>query len=177
MKNVNRHVFLIGFMGTGKSAISTQLGKMMKLDVWDMDSLIAESSGMSIPEIFEQNGEDGFRDLETEMLKRLSAVEGHIISCGGGIILREENVRIMRETGRVALLTAKPETIYKRVKTDTQRPLLKGNMNVEYIGELMRKRQSAYEKAAHISVATDDKSVPNICREILFDLEKLEDTR
>ncbi|QIB68043.1 shikimate kinase [Aminipila butyrica] len=176
MKNLNRHVFLIGFMGTGKSAISAQLGEMMMLDVWDTDKLITESRGMSIPEIFEREGEDYFRDLETDTLRLLSAAEGHIISCGGGIVLREENIRMMRELGQVVLLTARPQTVYERVKADTQRPLLKGNLNATYIEELMTKRQSAYERASHISVATDDKSVLDICREILFDLEKLEDT-
>ncbi|WP_330586879.1 shikimate kinase [Aminipila terrae] len=176
MRNSNKHIFLIGFMGTGKSAVSKELGKMMELDAIDTDALIADISGMSIPEIFENKGEDYFRALETNVLHRISDFQGSIVSCGGGIALKDENLEIMKRAGKIILLTASAETIYIRVKKDTQRPLLKNNLNVEYIEELMKKRQPAYDKAADIIIETDKKDILHICKEILMNLRMLEGT-
>ncbi|MHC1723327.1 MAG: shikimate kinase [Aminipila sp.] len=176
MSSFNKHIYLIGFMGTGKSAVSKQLGNTMEVMVLDTDVLIEETSKMSIPEIFEKKGEEYFRLLETEVLKRISEFEKSIISCGGGIALKDENLEIIKKTGSVVLLNASAENIYMRVKNDTQRPLLKNNMDVEYIEELMKKRQKLYEKAADIIVCTDNKNILQICNEIILRLKMLEDT-
>lgn len=170
MGNVNKHIYLIGFMGTGKSQVSKELGNVMELKVIDTDAFIEDLSGISIPEIFEQKGEDYFRTLETEVLEKIANSDRSIVSCGGGIALKDENVEIIKKTGKVILLTASAENIYMRVKNDTQRPLLKNNMDVGYIGELMKKRQAAYEKAADIIVNTDDKDILQICQEIVLKL-------
>ncbi|QAT41788.1 shikimate kinase [Aminipila luticellarii] len=176
MKNFNRDIFLIGFMGTGKSAISSQLGEMMALEVLDTDALIVNSTGMSIPEIFERKGQDYFRTQETEILQKISKTKRHVISCGGGVVLKAENIEIMKKAGKIILLTASAETIYQRVKNDEQRPLLKGNLNAEYINELMGKRQAAYHEAADIIIETDHKNMAEICSEIITKLEILEGT-
>ena len=94
-------------------------------------------------------------------------MEPGIISCGGGMALRDINVKKLRAIGEIVFLTAEPETIYERVKNSTDRPLLNGNMNVPYIRELMEKRRPFYEKAATVTVSTDGKSAEQIAREIL----------
>ena len=95
-------------------------------------------------------------------------------SCGGGVVMREENADHMKKNGRVVLLTAKPETIYERVKDSDERPILNGNMNVEYISGLMEKRKERYEAVADVTVATDGKNVTQICEEIIAKLIALD---
>lgn len=176
MSKFNKHIYLIGFMGTGKSQVSKELGKVMEVKVIDTDTFIEDISGMSIPKIFEQKGEDYFRALETETLQKIATSDRSIVSCGGGIALKDENVEIIKKTGKVFLLTACAQTIYMRVKNDTQRPLLKNNMNVQYIEELMNKRQAMYERAADSIVNTEDKDISQICQEIIFNLRIMEGT-
>lgn len=169
-KPFDYNIVLIGFMGSGKSTISDYLKKTFSMKVVEMDALIAEQQGMSIPEIFEKHGEEYFRDLETQLLIDMQEQSNVIISCGGGVALRERNVAEMKKNGKVVLLTATPETILKRVKDNDDRPLLRGNKNVEFIGNLMEQRREKYEAAADIIVATDKKTVSNICMEIVHRL-------
>lgn len=163
-----KNIFLIGFMGSGKSTISKMLSEKLNVKQAEMDEIIVQEQGMPITEIFEKFGEAHFRDIETDLVKRLQEENGIVVSCGGGAILREENRNIMKEAGVIVLLTAKPETILERVKDSTNRPILNGNMNVEYIAELMEKRRTCYEEAADFIVATDGKTCEEICEEILL---------
>ena len=174
MKQFNYNIVLIGFMGTGKSTIARELAKTHQMNIVEMDEEILRRRGKSIADIFKEEGEEYFRDLETALLKELQTKENQVISCGGGAVLREENVRVMKKNGRVVLLTALPQTIYERVKNNTDRPILQGNMNVEYIASLMEKRREKYEKAADIVIATDGKNVSQICEEML---QKLAESR
>ena len=164
------NVVLIGFMGAGKTTISEYLSTMFAMDVIEMDQVIAEREGMSIPDIFATYGEEYFRNRETELLKEMQLRKRAVISCGGGAALREENVVEMKKNGRVVLLTAKPQTIYERVKDSTDRPVLNGNNNVEFITDLMEKRREKYEKAADIVIYTDNKTVLQICEELIAKL-------
>lgn len=161
------NVILIGFMGTGKSSVSAYLNKMFGMEVVEMDQEIVDREGVSIADIFEKHGEEYFRNLETNLLIEMQNKNNVVVSCGGGAALREENVVEMKKSGKVVLLTAKPQTIYERVKDSTERPLLNGNMTVEYIADLMDKRRDKYEKAADIIIYTDQKSVEEICGELL----------
>lgn len=165
------NIFLIGFMGTGKSTIARELKKMLHTECMEMDDMIVESQGMSIPDIFEKYGEDYFRDVESKLLIDLKKKENVIVSCGGGVVVRPENINHMKESGKIILLSATPQTVYERVKNNTNRPILNGNMNVEYIEGLMEKRREKYQEAADITVITDDKNVAEICREIIKSLE------
>ena len=167
MSEIERNIFLIGFMGAGKSTIARELAKELKTERVEMDQMIVEQQKMPISEIFDQFGEEHFRDIETALVKELKNKKGVVVSCGGGAVLRDENAKLMKENGMIVLLTATPETIYERVKNSTDRPILNGNMNVEYISGLMEKRRERYEMAADIMVATDGKSVEEICKEIL----------
>lgn len=164
---LKEHIFLIGFMGCGKSTNARYLAKMTGAEQMEMDQKIVEDQGMEITEIFTRFGESYFRDLETELIRSMKEMEPMVVSCGGGAVLREENVVLMKECGKIVLLTATPEAIYDRVKNSTDRPVLNGNMNVEYITELMEKRRPKYEAAADLVISTDMKNVREICEEIL----------
>lgn len=161
-----KHIFLTGFMGTGKTTISGSLKELLHMDVIDMDQAIEDMEQMPIPEIFAQMGETYFRQCETGFLRNLKEREGTIISCGGGVPLRDENVEAMKACGIVILLTASPETIYERVKDSHDRPLLEQNKTPEYIRELLDKREPYYKRAADLEVSTDGKSAGQIAEEI-----------
>ncbi|MEE8825741.1 MAG: type I 3-dehydroquinate dehydratase [Eubacteriales bacterium] len=161
-------IFLIGFMGTGKSTIGEALSEKTNLPLCEMDTRIAERDGRTIPEIFEADGEEYFRDLESRELMRLCEERRGIVSCGGGLALREGNRALMRCLGRTVLLTAEPETILARLSGQAAgRPNLKNRMTEDGIRALMEKRRAAYEAAGEIVVPTDGKSVDEICGEIL----------
>ena len=159
MAGLKEHIFLIGFMGCGKSTNAARLAEMTGAEQVEMDQEIVNGEQMEIAEIFKEKGEPYFRSLETELIRSFSDRDPAVISCGGGAVLKEENVRLMKKCGKIVLLTATPETIYGRV--------LNGNMNLSYIEDLMEKRRPKYEAAADITVATDGKTAEEICGEIL----------
>lgn len=164
---MEEHIFLIGFMGAGKTTVSCKLGERSGVEVLDTDQMLVEQEGKSISRIFEEDGETYFRDRETELLKTLQGREPAVISCGGGVPLREENGLLMKLCGKVVWLNATPETIYERVKNSTDRPLLNGNMNVPYIRSLMESRREAYAACASHIIDTDGRSFAEIVEEIL----------
>lgn len=168
----NRNIFLIGFMGCGKSTIARLLAEELQMELVEMDETIEKEENRTINEIFATDGEQYFRDLESALIVRIGEKGNAIVSCGGGAILREENVVNMKKNGRVVYLSATPETIYERVRYSTNRPLLNGNMNVEYISELMEKRVDKYEKAADIILCVDGKSKASITECIKHSLNK-----
>ena len=160
-------LFFIGFMGVGKTSVSAALGRMLKLPVIEMDQQIAQNEGMTIPEIFAQKGEGHFRRCETALLEGLAARSTCLVSCGGGVPMRQENVAAMRRCGTVVLLTARPEVILERVRDSDERPLLQGRKNVADIAALMSQRRSAYEAAADVTVDTSDLTIEEVCRAVL----------
>lgn len=166
MQGFDFNIVLIGFMGVGKSRISSELSEMFSMEVVEMDEVIAKREGMTIPEIFATQGEEYFRDLETKLLVEMQSKKNVIISCGGGVPMRQNNVCEMKKNGKVVLLTAKPETIYDRVKDDHNRPLLENNMSVSYIADLMEQRKEKYQGASDVIIETDGKSITEICQEI-----------
>ena len=168
---IDQNIALIGFMGSGKSAVAQALSAMLCRRAVEMDAAIEEREGMSIADIFRTRGEAYFRGLETKMLEELEGEESVIVSCGGGTAMREKNVRKMKERGTVVLLRAAPGTILERVKDSEDRPLLEGRKNVRYIGELMEQRRERYEAAADIVIDTDEKTVRQVCEELIRKLE------
>lgn len=161
-----KNIFLIGFMGSGKSTVASCLSKDYGMEIIEMDQMIVEREGMSIPDIFAQKGEPYFRDAETNLLIEIQSEENKVVSCGGGVVLREKNVEEMKKSGKIVLLNAKPETILERVKDDDNRPLLRGNKNVEFISNMMEQRRPKYEGAADFIIRTDGKAADVICKEI-----------
>ncbi len=166
------NVFLIGFMGSGKSTVASCLAKDYGMAMIDMDQLIVERENMSIPDIFTQKGEQYFRDVETKLLMEIKAEQNKVVSCGGGVVLRDENIQAMKKGGRVVLLNAKAETILERVKDDDNRPLLRGNKNITFIRDMIEQRRPKYEEVADFVVDTDGKSVNLICKEIIEKVER-----
>lgn len=164
------NILLIGFMGTGKTTVSKQLSRDLRLPEVDMDSYIVEHEGKTIPQIFDEVGEEGFRRIETECLREIQEVKGRIVSCGGGAVLKDENVELMKTSGVIVLLTATPETVYHRVKNHNDRPILNGNMNVPFIERLMNQRKDRYQQVADVIIATDNKNIRAISQEIQLKL-------
>ena len=171
MKNMNKkmldyNIVLIGFMGAGKSTVSAYLNKEYGMEVIEM---------MSISDIFAVHGEEYFRNLETNLLIEMQSQTNKVISCGGGVAMRDRNVKEMKKNGRVVLLTAAPETILERVKDSDDRPLLNGHKDVDYIGGLMEVRRPKYEAASDIVVSTDQKRVSEICEEMMQKLKEMDE--
>lgn len=154
-------------MGSGKTTIAKRLANKMGRELIEMDETIEAEEGCSINQIFETHGEAYFRDLESKLVARIAEHGNTVVSCGGGAVLREENVLNMRKNGKIIYLSATPETIFERVKNSNNRPLLNGNMNVEYIAQLMEKRLPIYEQAADIVIDVNNKEKFEIVAEIL----------
>ena len=167
-----RNIFLIGYMGTGKSTVAAFISKEYGLDVMEMDEMLVQKEGMSISDIFRNHGEEYFREVETNLLKKICMLTNQVVSCGGGVVLRSQNIEEMKKCGTIVLLSASPETILERVKGDSSRPLLQGNKNLAFIADMLEQRRPKYEGAADIIVQTDGKRVSDICKEIFDKIER-----
>lgn len=155
---LQKTLYLIGFMGCGKSTVSRYLAEQLQVERIEMDDILVAEAGKPITQIFAEDGEAVFRQMETALVGRLGQGSPVIVSCGGGVVLREENVKLMKEQGTILMLEASPETIYDRVKNSTKRPILNGHMNVEYIAQLLEKREPYYKAAADHIVCVDGKT-------------------
>jgi shikimate kinase len=166
------NIILIGFMGAGKSSVGRTYSEMYQVPLLDTDELIEAEAGMTISKIFETQGEEAFRATETRVLKRLLAETDHtVISVGGGLPLREENRRILKELGKVVFLRVKEETVLQRLKGDTTRPLLQGDHVQQRVHELMMYRNPIYQEAAHVVIDADG-ILPKEIAHIIADDEK-----
>lgn len=161
------NVILIGFMGSGKTTVGFRLSYRLRKPVIDTDKEIEREEQRSIAEIFAREGEAYFRDRETMCLQKLlRTVKEQIISVGGGLPLREENRKLLRELGQVFYLQASAETIYERVRNDTTRPLLQGDDPQGKIRIMLAERDGYYRDAADVVVNVDGKSFEQILDEI-----------
>ena len=170
MNRLKEHIFMIGFMGVGKTSTSRILSKKLGVKENDTDAMIVKQEKKSIAEIFADEGEEYFRKTETGIIDKLAELEPCIVSCGGGMSMREVNVEKMKKIGKVVLLTATPETIYSHVKDSTNRPLLNGNMNIPYIKKLMEERAPKYNAAADIVIETDGCTPSQVADKIIDSL-------
>lgn len=161
-----KNIVLTGFMGTGKTAVGRELSRLLNMKLIDVDTEIEKSQKMTINEIFRQFGEPRFREIETEMVKKVSEDNNIIISTGGGIVLRQENMDSLRENGVIVCLTATPETILKRTSHNSDRPLLQVEDPLKKIKELLDFRKPFYDKA-DIMIDTEGKTPLQIAEEII----------
>lgn len=150
-------------MGTGKTTVGQRVARSLGFRFVDTDKMIVKEHGKPIPRLFAEQGEDFFRDSETEMLRRCAAAEGQVISTGGGIILREANRALLREAGYVIWLRASPESIYERVKSNRNRPLLQTPDPLATIRDLLAGRSGLYEACADLSITSDNLTMDETC--------------
>ena len=162
-----KKIFLTGFMGTGKTAVANLMANTYGLKKVDLDAYIEKKENATISDIFSEYSESVFRDKETKYLRQVLRQNYQIVSLGGGAVLRQENVDLIKQGGIIVLLTASPQEIARRVKNDTTRPLLGDNFDLEYIKNLMLSRQEAYTGCADVVVNTDGKTVEEVCMEII----------
>jgi shikimate kinase len=143
-----KNIVLVGFMGSGKTWVGKLLAERIGMPLLDMDSIIVERAGKSINEIFAEDGEPHFRQLERELVKELAQTEGNIISTGGGIVLNPDNIADFEKTGLVVCLLVDAESVLDRVRNDDTRPLLAGDKE-KAIVELLESRKALYESVTH----------------------------
>lgn len=165
------NIILIGFMGVGKSEVGKLLASRLGLSFTDCDALIEKQEGQAISSIFSSRGEDHFRDLENRLLQSLAGRDGLLLSTGGGMVLREENVKLLKKMGPLVLLTARQEVILKRLKDTDDRPLLQGDKE-QNIKEILSKRDPIYNSVADLKVDTSDLTPEKAVEEIVKWLKK-----
>ncbi len=167
------NVALIGFMGTGKTAVGEALAKKLDRKFVELDLLIKQKAGKSIPEIFQQDGEIAFRELEIEVSKQIAKEKNLVIACGGGIVLNKINIDRLRGESIIVYLTASPKAILKRVSSEEgQRPLLEVDNPTLTIRELLRFRKPFYERAADITINTSKLDIDSVVKQIISKLKE-----
>lgn len=160
-----KNIVLTGFMGTGKTAVGKELARLLHMTLVDVDGEIEKSEQMTINEIFQKSGEVRFREIETEMIRTIAQKKNVLISTGGGAVLKQENIDILKKNGVIVCLSATPETIFRRTCAHENRPLLQVDDPMSRIRELLSIRAPYYEKA-DVMVDTEDKTPLEIAEEI-----------
>ena len=155
------NLYVIGFMGTGKSRISRRIAKKLNLQFFDVDDEIEKAEGRPITEIFAKEGEPYFRQLERDFIEKGHPESGCIISCGGGLPCQEGMVDLLKEHGIVLCLHASVATILERTSRNDKRPLLQVENPRERIQNLLQERTPFYSQA-HASILTDHRSIPEV---------------
>lgn len=165
---MGNHVIMTGFMGAGKTTVGKALARKQQIPFLDTDQLIEKKAGMTISRIFETQGEEAFRKMETSVLEDLLKRDDRtVISVGGGLPLRDENRELLWKLGTVVYLQVKPETVLERLKGDNTRPMLQGGEAGERVRSLLAYRTPLYQKGANLVVDVDDKTVSKIAEEII----------
>lgn len=162
------NLVLIGYRGTGKSAVAERLAARLGRGVVALDAEIVRRAGRSIPEIVAQHGWPYFRDLESAVVRDYAAQDNLVLDCGGGVVERPENVAALRANGRVFWLMAPVETIVARIQSDTQRPALtSGKTFTQEVAEVLARRAPLYAAAAHHAIETADKTPAQVADAII----------
>jgi shikimate kinase len=169
------NIALIGFMGAGKTAVAKILAGKLSKKLVELDSLIELKAGKSIPDIFQQDGEIAFRELEIETTRKVAEGNNQVIACGGGIVLNKINIDRLKERAVVVYLTASPDAILQRIGADdTARPLLAKGDKALTIRQMLEFRQPFYERAADIKIDTSGLDITAAAETIIARLEEYE---
>jgi shikimate kinase len=167
---MSRNIALIGFMAVGKSAIGRTLAKKLRRRFVDLDRVIEKSEGRKVREIFEHKGEAYFRQLEKQALAEVLEKNNQIIATGGGVILDDQNLQILREKALLIGLSAEMDVLLARAGDATKRPLLQGSNRRERIEDLLRQRAARYAQA-HVTIDTSNLTVDQVVKKIMGMLE------
>jgi shikimate kinase len=159
-------LWLIGMMGAGKSAVGRRLARRTQARFCDLDHEVEQQAGVRISAIWEQEGEAGFRHREAAALRRVAQETNLIVATGGGVVTDVANVTLMRGSGTVVWLDARPATLARRVGTGSERPLLAGTDTVVRIFDLLNQRRSAYLTAAHYRVLTEGCTIDEVTDQV-----------
>ena len=165
-------IALIGFMGTGKTAAGKALAERLGKEFIELDALLELKAGKTIPEIFQQDGEIAFRELEIGVTKEVSQRKNAVIACGGGVVLNKINIDRLKEESLIVYLTASPRVILKRTSGDENRPLLKTTERALRIRELLKFRKPFYERAADITINTSKLDITSVVEQIINKLKE-----
>jgi shikimate kinase len=174
---ISRSIVLIGMMGAGKSSVGRCLQRRTGLARFDTDEMVSSKFGLSISEIFSTYGERRFREVEAQALVELAAGEATIIVTGGGIVLRQENVDLLKQLGTIVWLDANEETLFERASRRSNRPLLQTEDPRTTFSEMLRARAPHYAKVADIRVDTSALTRDEVADVILSKVKELVTTR
>ncbi len=162
------NIFLVGPMGSGKSAVGRNLARLLRVPFYDSDAEIERRTGVDIPFIFDKEGETGFREREHEVMASLTSLRHVVLSTGGGAVMLAENRRLLAENGWVVYLKTSVAQQAERVKPGRQRPLLNGVEDPAHrLQELMQIRDPLYRSIADLTVSTDGRQIKAVVRDIL----------
>lgn len=164
---IPENLFLIGPMGAGKTSVGILLAKTLELAFTDSDREIEARTGVSIPTIFDIEGEAGFRRREAEVIDELTQKSGIVLATGGGVVLNDENRRHLKDRGCVVYLKASIEQLYERTRHDRNRPLLQTDDPLQRIREIFNERDPIYRDLADLTINTDKRSIQHVVKEIL----------
>lgn len=166
------NIGLIGFRGTGKTVLGKKLAKRLNMRFIDTDKEIVKETGKKIPQIFQEKGETGFREIESKIVKRVSSMENVCIAYGGGVLLSKENIENLKRNSTIILLESDIKTIYARIKRDRNRPVLTNKKAIEEIEHLLGERKENYEKTANLKFNTGNISVYDSVQKIIDTLNE-----
>lgn len=167
------NIFLIGLMGAGKTTLGKQLAAYLQRDFYDSDQVICERTGVSIPTIFELEGEAGFRGRERAVIDELTQLNGIVLATGGGAILQPQNQLVLRNRGYVIYLKARPEVLLARTRCDKNRPLLQVADPLAKLNQLYSERDPIYHHAAHLVLEVNDRYAVNALNRLIQHLQML----
>jgi len=166
VKKANNNIILIGFMGSGKSLTSAQLARRLGKELVSTDEMIEEREGGAIVDIFQDSGEEYFRQLERKVVEEVSKKQNVVFDCGGGVVLDPRNLVDLKKNGTVIYLKASAEWLYSQVKDKKHRPLLNVEDPLRKIAELLTLREPLYEQADYV-MDTDGKNIETITDDII----------
>jgi shikimate kinase len=162
------NIVLIGYRGTGKTVVGEKLAQILAWPLLRLDDLIVQRAGSSIPDIVKKSGWDYFRDLESQAVVETAKKNSCVIDTGGGVILRQQNVALLKQNGLLFWLKADPDTIVSRIKDDANRPSLTGNKSfVEEVQEILQQRTPLYQQAQDFTIETAERTIDSIADEIV----------
>ena len=171
------NIFLVGMMGAGKTTIGKALAQRLRREFVDTDRILVERTGVPVATVFEIEGEEGFRRRESGVLAELARREDCVIATGGGVVLAEDNRRVMRDAGTVVYLRARIDNLWERTRHDTTRPLLATPDPRGTLALLLEQREPLYREAAHVVVETGAQSANTLVNRLVAALRVHEAAR